>query len=1212
MTLWGIFRFELGYQARRAWPWAFFVVILVVAYLLARDNSVSEALHDEFFVNSPFAILKTTVVGCVFWLLVAPPVAGDAAARDVGTGMYPLTYTAPVGKGAYLGGRFLAALAINAVLLLGVQLGILLAVYLPGVPPALIGPFRPEAYLTAYGYVALPTAFVATAIQFALAVRSGRAMASYVGSVLLMFETVFVASLLLFRQELGRLLDPVGMRFILEDLSHGWTTVEKSWRLLALDGALLTNRLLWTGVGVATLALTYLRFQFAHRAEARPWWRRRAPDAPTPVPNAAARVAVPYVPREFGFGIHVRKTLAIAWASFRAIASSLAGRALLTVVPLMTVLVVLDQMGALGTPLLPRTALVLRQLTGGLTAELAAEPSRWVIIPLAIVFFAGELVWRERDAGLGDITEALPGSDWAPLLGKLLGLGLVLALFMTLVMAAGVVAQTILGYRHFQLALYVKVLLGLQLSEYLLFATLAVVVHVIVDQKYVGHLVAILAYAFTAALAGLLGVEHNLLVFGRGPGWNYTEMRGFGATLGPWAWFKLYWAAWAVLLAVAARLLWGRGRERGLGVRLTAARRRLTRPTSLVAGGAAAATLASGAFIFYNTNVLNTYRSGAAVEERRAEYERRYRRFENVPQPRLTATSLRVEIFPERRAAEVRGTHRLVNAGATPIDSIHVVVASGDVETRAVTFDRSARLTLDDRELGYRIYVLDRPLAPGDSLRLEFDARFEPHGFHHRGADRSVTPGGSRLTGDWLPMVGYQRARELLTATARREHGLAPRPILASLYDVEGSEPATRGGGVMLEAVLGTNADQVAVAPGALRRTWTERGRSYFHYATSAPIGTEWAFFSARYAVHEERWTPPAGVGQPVTIRVYHAPSHTAYVAHTMRAVRASMDYYSAHYGPYPYGHLAIVEQPGAPGYSAHAESSIITHGESFPFWTAKEGRLDMPYWVLAHEMGHQWGLPYALVEGLPFLAEGLATYEGMQVVKTSLGDAQLRRLMTFMRRPYPYPPIRRGEPLLRALDPHMARRWGPFAMYALSEYMGAERVDGAIQRLTARSDSAGAPPVTTLDLYRELKAVTPDSLRYLLHDLFEVNTVRRLETRRATAVETSPGTWRVTLDVRARKIVYDSTGVETELPMDEWVPVGAFAAAAPGQDELGAPLDVRLHRIRSGEQTITLTVSRRPTLAGIDPYHLLDWEEKEDDDNVAPVATPERARAVE
>ena len=29
-------------------------------------------------------------------------------------------------------------------------------------------------------------------------------------------------------------------------------------------------------------------------------------------------------------------------------------------------------------------------------------------------------------------------------------------------------------------------------------------------------------------------------------------MRGFGPSLGPWLWFKLYWAAWALLLAVAA------------------------------------------------------------------------------------------------------------------------------------------------------------------------------------------------------------------------------------------------------------------------------------------------------------------------------------------------------------------------------------------------------------------------------------------------------------------------------------------------------------------------------------------------------------------------------------------------------------------------------------------------------------------------------------
>ena len=1217
MTLWGIVRFELAYQTRRVWYWAFFVVLLVLAYLLARDNSLAEALQDEFFVNAPFAILKTTVVGSVFWLLVAPPVAGDAAARDVATRMYPLVYTAPISRAEYVGGRFLAALALNAVLLLAVQVGVLLAIYLPGVPPALIGPFRPAAFLTAYAYVALPTAFVATAVQFALALRSGRAMASYAGSVLLMFVTVFVASLLLFRQELGRLLDPVGMRFVLEDLSREWTTLEKSRRLLTLDGTILANRLLWVGVGLATLALTYLRFRFEHRVVAsRRWWRRAA--RPSARPSAAdavsdtPRVIVRRHVRRFTPGTYARQTMATAWESFRAIVSSVPGIALLTVVPLMTVLVVLDQMGALGTPLTPRTMLVLRELTGGLTAELAAEPSRWIIVPLAIVFFAGELVWRERDAGLGDITDAMPGSEWASLSGKLLGLGLVLALFLALVAAAGMTAQAIDGYRQFDVGLYVKVMLSLQLSEYLLFAALALVVHVLVDQKYVGHLVAIVAYAFSAALAGLIGIEHNLLVYGRGPAWSYTEMRGFGATLGPWAWFRLYWAAWAVLLLVAARLLRTRGRERAIGARLAEARRRLARPTSLVAGVGAALVVASGAFIFYNTNVRNDYLTSTATAERRAEYERLYRRYASVPQPRLAATSLRVEIYPDQRTAEVHGTHRLVNAGATAIDSIHVVVPVGTGAMRALGFDRPARLALDDPTHGYRIYALAAPLAPGDSLRLTFDARIAPNGFQNRGADGSVTARASRFTGAWLPVVGYQRSREILTAATRREHGLPPRPILGSLYDVEGSEPVARGGGVAFEAVVGTADDQVAIAPGALLGTWQERGRRYFRFATSAPIGTEWSFFSAHYVMRESTWTPPAGPA--VTIRLYHFPAHAGHVERTMRVAREAMDYYAAQYGPYPYTHLAIVEQPGAPGYSAHADAAMITHGESYPSWTPQPGRLDMPAFVLAHEMGHEWGLPYALVEGLPFMAEGLATYEAMMSVKAARGDAQLRQLMTFLRRPYPYAPIRRGEPLLRALDPHKARRWGPFAMYALTKYMGADRVNGAIRRLTAVSDTSGAragdaAPVTTLDLYRELRAVAPDSLRYLLHDLFEVNTVWPLETTRATATPLADGTWRVTLDVRARKTVYDSTGVVTELPMDEWLPVGVFGEAPKG-DALAAPLAVRWWRVHAGAQTITLTVPGKPVLAGLDPYHLLDWEEKENDDNVTTVTLARAASA--
>jgi len=1165
---------------------------------MTRDNSLAEALYEDFFLNSPFAIAKTTVFGSLIWLLVAAVIAGEAAARDVATGMHPLTYTAPVSKADYLGGRFIAALVLNALILLAVQAGILLAVYSPGVDAEIIGPFRPAAYLTAYGFIALPNAFVATALQFSLAARSGRAMASYLGSLLLFFMGFFVASVLLFKRGLGTLLDPIGIRFVVEDLAHLWTTTEKSWRLMELEGTVLRNRLLWLGIALASLAITYLRFRFAHRTESN-WWTRwtRRRDARSPLPaglgvTASTPISVPQVARAFGFAIHARQTLAIAWDSFRTIAKSWAGLALLAAIPLLTVAVVLDQMVSNGVPLVPATAQVIRELTAPLSAEL----SRWVIIPLLIVFFAGELVWREREAGLGEITGAMPGSEWAPFLGKFMGLGLVLVVFTALQMAAGMVAQMIQGYQNFETGLYLKILFGLQLPEYLLFALLALVLHVLVDQKYVGHLVAIIAYVFIA-LASMFGIEHDLLIYGAGPRWSYTEMRGFGPSFEPWLWFKLYWAAWALLLAVVARLLWVRGRERGIGVRFRSARRRFTRPTAIVAATAAALVFTLGGFIFYNTNVLNQYLNASEIVGRRAEYERRYGRYAGIPQPRLTGTNLHVEIHPERRAVEIRGSYRLVNRSAEAIDSIHVATVP-TVETGAVAFDRPAAPVIADEELGHRAYALEKPLLPGDALRLDFRVHVEPHGFRESGVDASVATNGTFFTNGWLPAIGYQRGRELTSASDRREHGLAPRPLIPSLYDVEARKD--RGGGIEFEAVVGTHEDQIAVAPGALRRTWTEGGRRYFHYSTDAPIGNEYAFFSAHYAVHEARWNDPAGAGQAVSIRIFHHPGHTAHLDRMVRSIQASLDYYTRQFGPYRYGHISVVERPGD-GTGIHADATMLTYAEGFSLWNPKDdaGSLDFPFAVVAHEMAHQWTVPYANVEGAPVMSESIAWYYAMKVVEHARGRNHLRRLLSYMRQPHPIAPIRRGEPLLRGLDPYLAYRKGPFALYALGEYVGEERVNAALRRLLEKHRPEESPLATTLDLYRELQAVTPDSLQYLLHDLFEVNTYWELETERATSEQNGEGAWQVTLDVRARKVVFDSAGVETAVSMDDWVEVGIFAPASEG-GELSAPLYVRKHRISSGKQTITVAVPQKPDRAGIDPYHLLI--DLKTDDNIEKV----------
>lgn len=1198
MKLLGIFRFELAYQVRRLSTWLPFAALALVAYLFVRQNVVADHLYTEFFLNSPFIIAVVTVFCTLFWLLVAAGVAGEIAARDVETGMHPLTYTVPVSKAEYLGGRFLAVFAINALILLGVPLGVMLAVYASGVDPEIVGPFRPAAYLTAYGFLALPNALLGTAVQFAWATLGRRAVASYVGSVVLfgvVYSGIFAVMYFLNEREYAELLDAFAHLTIV-DLTLNWTPIEKSTRLVVPEGPLLRSRLLWFGIALATLAFTYARFRFEHLTVT-PWWsrirRRRDAHAPTPSAGgiATSPISVPQVRQTFGWATRARQTLDIAWTSFRTIAKSRGGLVVAIPIALIAVMILPEHMENMGTPLLPRTEYVLTFLTASLTNPITV----WVIIPMLTLLWAGELVWREREAGLGEITDAAPVPEWVPFLGKLLGLGLVLAVWMAVLMAIGILIQVQMGYHRFEIGLYLKVLFGLQLPEYLLFAVLALVVQGLVSQKYIGHFVALIVYAFIL-FAARLGIQHNLLVYGSAPDWYYTDMRGFGPSLGPWRWFMLYWAAWALLLAVAARLLWVRGLERSPRVRLRLARGRFNRPTATAAAVAAGLVLGLGGFIFYNTNVLNPYRSASDLMELRAEYERRYGRYANVTQPRLAAARLRVDIHPRRRAAEIRGTYHLVNNTAAPIDTIHLAPAPS-VRTGSVALDRPARRVNAEDGLWHHVYALAAPLQPGDSLRLSFTVDYQPRGFRNSAFDPvlSVTETSTYFRSqDVLPDIGYQPARELLKPGERREHGLAARPIIPTLDDAEAGEDIT---GVSMsttervdfEAVVGTDEDQTAVAPGVLRRTWTEGGRRYFHYATGARIGS-YSFFSARYAVHEEVWTPPAGSGQPVTIQVFHHPRHAANLKRMLRSVRGSLDYYTRAFGPYPHGPIIrLVENPGR-GMGAHAEATTIDYTEGLSRYNpaADPRGLDMPFAIMAHEMAHQWQVPHAYAEGAPLLSESFAWYAAMGVVERAYGREHLERLRRFFRQPAPIPPIRQSLPLLRAMDPYAAYRKGPFALFAMSEYMGEERVNLAFRRVIEPHRTAMLPGATSMDLYRQLQAVTPDSLRYLLHDLFAANTFWELETERASARQTAAGAWQVTLRIEARKVTVDPAGVETEVPMDEWIPIGVYAPSGKQGPDFGETLYLRSHRIRSGPQTITVTVPRKPSDAGIDPYLLL------------------------
>jgi ABC-2 type transport system permease protein len=67
-----------------------------------------------------------------------------------------------------------------------------------------------------------------------------------------------------------------------------------------------------------------------------------------------------------------------------------------------------------------------------------------------------------------------------------------------------------------------------------------------------------------------------------------------------------------------------------------------------------------------------------------------------------------------------------------------------------------------------------------------------------------------------------------------------------------------------------------------------------------------------------------------------------------------------------------------------------------------------------------------------------------------------------------------------------------------------------------------------------------------------------------------------VTLHIAASKVVVDETGVETPVPMHDWVQIGVFASTGK-RAEFGETLYLQIHHIRSGAQTITVTVPLTP-----------------------------------
>ena len=549
-----IARFEIRYQLKSPIFWITSVVFFWFAFSLTYSDEIQFGWGGYVVRNSPYTIALTCMVLTVFAVFIATTFAASVVLRDDETGFGPIVRATPVTKSAYLFGRFAGGFVVCCLVYLSVPLGALVGAAMPGLDPETVGPFRAAPYLYSYFVLAVPTLFVLAAGVFAFATLTRSMFATYVVALvgLLLY---FLTAAYVRRPEFGNLaawFDPFGISSLTRDLGH-WTPAERNSLLIPMAGRLLLNRILWLGLAMGALAVTWRLFKRERTAETK---RRKetARDVEAARTPNLAPVAAPRADRRaLGWGPLVTLTRFDVKSVVRS-------PAFFVLVGITLVSAIISLWIAGDDPVsitLPVTRLMIQTLFAQFTTY-----------PLVIAaYYAGELVWRDRERRVHEILDATPAADWAFLAPKIIAITIVLVALALGSVAAAVLVQLAKGYTTLELGHYAVWYVLPWVVNMVLFAVLTVFIQTLVPHKFVGLLVVVLFLAGQLTLTKF-GFEHNLYQFGGTSAVPLSDMNGQGNFARYAAWFRAYWTAFAAILAVLAYALWRRGASAPLKGRL--------------------------------------------------------------------------------------------------------------------------------------------------------------------------------------------------------------------------------------------------------------------------------------------------------------------------------------------------------------------------------------------------------------------------------------------------------------------------------------------------------------------------------------------------------------------------------------------------------------------------------------------------------------------
>jgi hypothetical protein len=1084
-----IFKFELKYRVKRADTYIFFVFLLL--FSIFGVDFVYEGMDFSLVKkNSPLIIAKTMGVITGFFMIIASMIMGVSVLRDFEYNIESLIFSNPIKKRDYLLGRFLGSFAVLLFVFSGVFFGMILGEYMPWHQPDHLLAFNLLTYLKPFVMVTLPILFFGACLFFITGALSRKLMVVYTQGIFLF--VVFMLTKAITNAFLQALFDPFSLT-TLSLLTDTWTGAERSLQAIPFNGVLLYNKLFWILLGVLILGVGYKKFEFNVVRSKR--IKKKKTQVLESEIDYQYDIEIPKFSLEYGIKSKWSQLLHFSWFYFVSICKQTSFWAIV----ICAMIIILINSVNLGTVYdvdsYPATYFIIEELR---------EMSFYFFL-IILVFYSGELIWKERSVKLNLIYDASPMSDFLNLAGKYLGLILIYVVLIISLIISGILFQTINGYYNYDLQVYFNGFFLEILPFLALFTLVSFFAQVITNQKFVGILVTLILFILNISLA-LFGLDHDLYFFGGSSIGTYSDMNGYGHFLKLYIFVKSYWFLFGLLLLIIASVISVRGTETNLIKRLKVSKYRISKSIIKLGLITFASFIMLGSYIFYNTNILNKHWTNSEKTAFRVGYEKTLKKFEYLPQPKIVAVNLKVELYPTTRDYTAEGFYILKNTYDTPIDEVHIQkLLETNVVLESITFEGGATLDTQYAEFEYHKYTLKQPLQAGDSIKMSFKQTLTTTGFELGHSNTDIVNNGTFFKNNDFPTLGYTKKYELQDKYERVENNLPTRLNKAEREDPKELVNARSGGdsdGIHFEIVIGTDKNQTAIAPGNLLKSWKENDRNYFHYKMEIQMINFYAIVSAQYEVKKDTWLPTSGtIRKPVDLEIYYHKEHDYNLDRMMESMKASFDYYSTNFSPYQYKQMRILEFPR---YAEFAQSfpGTVPFSEAIGFMLDidDETDVDMAFYVTAHELAHQWfgmQIEAANVKGQLMLLETLSQYAAIMVLKQKYSEEKVQQFLDIQKDKYLDGKRSefKQEPALELVEnqDYIYYAKGAINMYEFQKLIGEDKVNLALKRFISDWNTLDGKLkmntdryATTKELLDYFRDVTPKHLQYNITELFE------------------------------------------------------------------------------------------------------------------------------